>query len=200
MGGRPLKAPHLLRGSTGVAIAVLFLGGMALPLPIRAQDSQPTIQELQKEIRQRDELIRSWCIASKTWSDKLEAASRTLLSRLQQERGAQQSRAPPGRSRARPRSRRSIRESSRRRQRQPARRARLRLPVRQTRPRAAVRRHPDSSKLARTMPSAPLNAHSLPLATCWCRVDSRKSNPYSGTRAARHQPWPERQPASPPLT
>ena len=59
-----MKAPHLLRGSTGVAIAVLVLGGMALPLPIRAQDSQPTIQELQKEIRQRDELIRSWCIAS----------------------------------------------------------------------------------------------------------------------------------------
>lgn len=59
MGGRLLKAPHLRRGSTGAAIAVLVLGWMALPLPIRAQDSQPTVQELQKEIRQRDELIRS---------------------------------------------------------------------------------------------------------------------------------------------
>jgi Putative MetA-pathway of phenol degradation len=38
-------------------MAVLVVSGMALP--IRAQASQPTIQELQKEIRQRDELIRS---------------------------------------------------------------------------------------------------------------------------------------------
>jgi hypothetical protein len=38
-------------------MAVLVLSGMALP--IRAQPSKPTVQELQKEIRQRDELIRS---------------------------------------------------------------------------------------------------------------------------------------------
>jgi hypothetical protein len=52
-----LKATHLRRRSTAAAIVVLVFGGMALP--IRAQASQPSIQELQKEIRQRDELIRS---------------------------------------------------------------------------------------------------------------------------------------------
>jgi hypothetical protein len=57
VGGRLLKATHLRRRSTGAAMAVFVLSGMALP--IRAQPSQPTIQELQKEIRQRDELIRS---------------------------------------------------------------------------------------------------------------------------------------------
>ena len=40
-------------------MVVLVLSGMALPFPIRAKDRQPTVQELQKEIRQRDELIRS---------------------------------------------------------------------------------------------------------------------------------------------
>jgi hypothetical protein len=40
-------------------MAVLVLGGMALPSSIRAQEGQPTVQELQKEIRQRDEFIRS---------------------------------------------------------------------------------------------------------------------------------------------
>ena len=40
-------------------MVVLVLSGMALPFPIRAKDRQPTVQELQKEIRHRDELIRS---------------------------------------------------------------------------------------------------------------------------------------------
>jgi hypothetical protein len=40
-------------------MAGLVLGGMALSFPTSAQESKPTVQELQKEIRQRDEIIRS---------------------------------------------------------------------------------------------------------------------------------------------
>jgi hypothetical protein len=40
-------------------MVVLILCGMALPFTIRAQEDQPTVQELQKEIRQRDQIIRS---------------------------------------------------------------------------------------------------------------------------------------------
>ena len=47
------------RGVVGVAVVALILCGMALPFSIRAQEDQPTVQELQKEIRQRDEIIRS---------------------------------------------------------------------------------------------------------------------------------------------
>jgi Putative MetA-pathway of phenol degradation len=47
------------RGLTSTAITVLVLGGMVLPFSIRAQEAQPTVQELQKEIRQRDAVIQS---------------------------------------------------------------------------------------------------------------------------------------------
>jgi hypothetical protein len=47
------------RGLTSTAIVVLVLGGMALPFPVGAQEGQPTVQELQKEIRQRDAVIHS---------------------------------------------------------------------------------------------------------------------------------------------
>jgi hypothetical protein len=40
-------------------MAVLVLGGLALPSSIRAQEDQPTVQGLQKEIRQRDVIIQS---------------------------------------------------------------------------------------------------------------------------------------------
>jgi hypothetical protein len=54
-----LKALHLRRWLAGSLIVVLVLGGMALSFPTCAQESKPTVQELQKEIRQRDEIIRS---------------------------------------------------------------------------------------------------------------------------------------------
>ena len=44
---------------TSAAIAIFVVGGMALPVSTRAQEAQPTVEELQKEIRQRDVMIQS---------------------------------------------------------------------------------------------------------------------------------------------
>jgi hypothetical protein len=46
------------RGLTSTATVVLVFVGTALPFSIRAQEAQPTVQELQKEIRQRDAVIQ----------------------------------------------------------------------------------------------------------------------------------------------
>ena len=44
---------------TSAAIVTFVVGGMALPVSTRAQEAQPTVEELQKEIRQRDAMIQS---------------------------------------------------------------------------------------------------------------------------------------------
>jgi len=40
-------------------MVIFVFGGMALPVPTHAQEAQPTVEELQKEIRQRDAMIQS---------------------------------------------------------------------------------------------------------------------------------------------
>jgi Putative MetA-pathway of phenol degradation len=47
------------RGPMSAVTVVFILGGMALPFSVRAQEAQPTVRELQKEIRQRDAIIHS---------------------------------------------------------------------------------------------------------------------------------------------
>ena len=184
-GGRPLKALHLRRRSTGAAMVVLVLSGMALPFPIRAKDRQPTVQELQKEIRQRDELIRR--LVHRVENLERQIGSRppdTAEPATTGARRAAKSRPP----RARPRSPRSIRESSRRSQRRLVLPVRVHPPARRSKPRAAMRRRPGSSKSAKTPLSARSNERSLRRATCWCRAVLQKSNPYSATRAAKLLP------------
>src|SRR5260370_38819297 len=54
---RAMPVRRGLKGTT--AMTLLVLGGTALLGPMPAQAAQPTAKELQKEIRQRDALIRS---------------------------------------------------------------------------------------------------------------------------------------------
>jgi hypothetical protein len=173
LGGEGLRAARSRRA----LISILFLLlGSTLPgsKPSRAQTSEPTTEQLQREIRQRDAIIRS--LVRRV--EKLErqvgtgaSASASLAAtqgdRRQDhspERGLWRRRSPPWRQRSR--------RLYQRRQAHPRRRRR----VRHRRRRTPTHQRPGSSRSARRPRNARLNGRLSPPATCWCRKVLPKSN------------------------
>ena len=155
------------------------------------QTSEPTIEQLQTELRQRDAIIRN--LVRRV--EKLErqvgtGASLTASPGAGPTRSVARSQAgarPPAPALAslepaKPAPTPAGQRHSRRRR--PVRHSKRRTPTR----RPLTHRRPGSSKSVRRLRNAPLSGHLSPPAICWCRRVLPKSSPCSATRAASFPP------------
>jgi hypothetical protein len=192
-----LRAARSRRGLisiTSMTLLVLLASTLPGSKSARAQTSEPTTEQLQKEPRNSfkrksgsgTRSSEAWFGGLKSWSGKSGRALRPVRAQLQPQRdrrqdhslqrGLRRRRSPPWRQRSR--------RLHQRGQAHPRRRRR----VRHRRRRAPTHQRPGSSRSARRPRNGLLNGRLSPPATYWCRKVLPKSNRYSATRAARIPP------------
>jgi hypothetical protein len=166
-------------GPIGTAIMLLVLLGTLLLGPTSAR-AKTTVEQLQKEIRQRDAMIRSLVRRVENLERQMGSSISANASPAAAARPATRSRPAGGQIQSAP-SNRSTR--SRRRRHQEG-RGRPHPPNRRSK-RALLRRRPGSSRSARTMRSAHSSGRSLPQVICWFQRVLLKSSRCSATFAGR---------------